>query len=45
VGGRVAAHAKRKLNYRFHLIRDANLINAFALPGGTSLLARGFWTR
>ncbi|MGD0939457.1 MAG: M48 family metallopeptidase [Terracidiphilus sp.] len=41
VGGRVAAHAKRKLNYRFHLIGDANLINAFALPGGHVFVGQG----
>ena len=41
VGGRVAAHAKRKLNYRFHLIGDANLINAFALPGGHVFIGQG----
>ena len=41
VGGRVAAHAKRRLNYRFHLIRDANLINAFALPGGHVFIGQG----
>jgi predicted Zn-dependent protease len=41
VGGRVAAHAKRKLNYRFHLIGDVNLINAFALPGGHVFIGQG----
>jgi predicted Zn-dependent protease len=41
VGGRVAAHAKRKLNYRFHLLADANLINAFALPGGHVFIGQG----
>jgi predicted Zn-dependent protease len=41
VGGRVAAYAKRKLNYRFHLIGDANLINAFALPGGHVFIGQG----
>ena len=41
VGGRVAAHAKRKLNYRFHLIGDSNLINAFALPGGHVFVGQG----
>jgi predicted Zn-dependent protease len=41
VGGRVASHAKRKLNYRFHLIGDANLINAFALPGGHVFIGQG----
>jgi predicted Zn-dependent protease len=41
VGGRVAKHAKRSLNYRFHLIGDANLINAFALPGGHVFIGQG----
>jgi predicted Zn-dependent protease len=41
VGRRVSAHAKRKLNYRFHLIGDANLINAFALPGGHVFIGQG----
>jgi predicted Zn-dependent protease len=41
VGRRVAAHAKRKLNYRFHLIADADLINAFALPGGHVFIGLG----
>jgi beta-barrel assembly-enhancing protease len=41
VGKRVASHAKRKLNYRFHLIADANLINAFALPGGHVFIGQG----
>lgn len=41
VGGRVASHAKRKLNYRFHLICDSNLINAFALPGGHIFVGQG----
>jgi predicted Zn-dependent protease len=34
VGSSVSRHARRKLDYRFHYIPDANLINAFALPGG-----------
>jgi predicted Zn-dependent protease len=41
VGKRVASHAKRKLNYRFHLVGDANLINAFALPGGHVFIGQG----
>jgi len=41
VGGRVAGHAKRKLPYRFHLVPDANLINAFALPGGHVFVGKG----
>ena len=41
VGQRVAAHAKRKLSYRFHLIADPMLINAVALPGGHVFIGRG----
>jgi len=41
VGSKVAAHAKRQLPYRFHLVSDANLINAFALPGGHVFVGRG----
>jgi len=41
VGKRVAAHARRKLTFRFHLIPDANLINAFALPGGHVFVGQG----
>jgi predicted Zn-dependent protease len=41
VGTRVATHARRKLNFRFHLIADANLINAFALPGGHVFVGQG----
>jgi predicted Zn-dependent protease len=41
VGSKAAAHAKRRLPYRFHLVPDANLINAFALPGGHVFVGRG----
>jgi beta-barrel assembly-enhancing protease len=41
VGARVAANAKRRLNYRFHLIADRDLINAFALPGGHVFIGQG----
>lgn len=41
VGGRVASHAHRKLDYRFHLIPDAHYINAFALPGGHVFIGLG----
>lgn len=34
VGSRVAGHAKRKIEFHFHLVPDPHLINAFALPGG-----------
>jgi len=41
VGGHVAAHAKRKLVWHFHLLRDRNFINAFALPGGHIFVGTG----
>ena len=41
VGERVAAHARRKLDFRFHLVADRNLINAFALPGGHVFIGQG----
>ena len=34
VGSRVARHAKRKIEFHFHLVPDSDLINAFAVPGG-----------
>jgi beta-barrel assembly-enhancing protease len=39
VGARLAAHARRRLNYRFHLVPD--LINAFAMPGGHVFIGQG----
>jgi len=41
VGARVAAHAKRKLAFRFHLIPNVDLMNAFALPGGHVFIGQG----
>ena len=41
VGSRVAAHAHRKLPYRFHYIRSSDFINAFALPGGHVFVGAG----
>jgi len=41
VGRAVAGGARRKLDYRFHYIPDANFTNAFALPGGHIFLGRG----
>lgn len=41
VGGRVAARAQRKLAYRFHLVPNEYLINAFALPGGHVFIGQG----
>jgi predicted Zn-dependent protease len=41
VGDRVAVHAHRRLPYRFHLIADPDLVNAFALPGGHVFIGLG----
>jgi beta-barrel assembly-enhancing protease len=41
VGRVVAAHARRKLVYRFHYIPNPNFVNAFALPGGHVFLGQG----
>ena len=41
VGLRVAAHAHRKLQYRFHYISQSDFINAFALPGGHVFIGAG----
>jgi predicted Zn-dependent protease len=41
VGLRVAAHAHRKLPYRFHYIPRSDFINAFALPGGHVFVGAG----
>jgi predicted Zn-dependent protease len=41
VGRMVAAHARRKLDYRFHYIPAANFVNAFALPGGHVFMGKG----
>lgn len=41
VGMKLSAHAKRKLDYRFHLIADRDFINAFALPGGHVFIGQG----
>ena len=37
----LAAHAHRKLPYRFHLLANPDLINAFALPGGHVFVGLG----
>jgi beta-barrel assembly-enhancing protease len=37
----LAPHAHRKLPYRFHLIPDASMINAFSLPGGHVFIGEG----
>jgi predicted Zn-dependent protease len=41
VGGAVSSHARRRLDYRFHYIPDAGLVNAFALPGGHVFIGKG----
>jgi predicted Zn-dependent protease len=41
VGLRVAAHAHRKLPFRFHYIPWPGFINAFALPGGHVYVGAG----
>lgn len=41
VGTGVAAHATRKLPYRFHYIADEHFVNAFALPGGHVFVGEG----
>jgi predicted Zn-dependent protease len=45
VGGQVAAHAKRRMQYQFHLISNPDLINAFALPGGHVFVGQGLLDR
>lgn len=41
VGARLAAHAHRKLPYKFHYMPDINFVNAFALPGGRIFIGAG----
>lgn len=41
VGARVAAHAHRKLPYRFHYVPQFSFVNAFALPGGAVFIGNG----
>jgi beta-barrel assembly-enhancing protease len=41
VGDRVASRAHRRLPYRFHLVAESNLIDAFALPGGHVFVGLG----
>jgi predicted Zn-dependent protease len=45
IGLRVAAHAHRQLPYRFHIVPDRDLINAFALPGGHVFVGLGLADR
>ena len=41
VGTTVSAHAHRQLPYKFHLIPNRALINAFSLPGGHVFVGEG----
>jgi predicted Zn-dependent protease len=41
VGGAISLRAKRQLPYKFYLIPDRNLINAFSLPGGHVFVGEG----
>ena len=41
VGDRLAAHAQRKLPYRFHFDPDPSFKSAFALPGGEVFVGGG----
>lgn len=41
VGMTVSSHAHRHLPYRFHLIPNRSLINAFSLPGGHVFVGEG----
>jgi beta-barrel assembly-enhancing protease len=41
VGRGVSGRARRQLDYKFHYIADANLMNAFALPGGHVFIGKG----
>jgi predicted Zn-dependent protease len=41
IGGRLASHAHRRLQYRFHLVSDRSFLNAFALPGGHVFIGLG----
>ena len=41
VGAVVSSHAHRRLPYRFHLIPNRSLINAFSLPGGHVFVGEG----
>ncbi|HKV05574.1 MAG TPA: M48 family metalloprotease [Candidatus Acidoferrales bacterium] len=40
-GSHLAAHAHRRLPYKFHYLPDASLVNAFALPGGHVYIGAG----
>jgi predicted Zn-dependent protease len=41
IGGAMSLRAHRQLPYKFHLLPDKNLINAFSLPGGHIFIGEG----
>ena len=41
VGAAISLRAHRRLPYRFHLVPDHNLVNAFSLPGGQVYIGEG----
>jgi predicted Zn-dependent protease len=41
LGSKLAAHANRKLPYKFHYIPEKYFVNAFALPGGHVYVGQG----
>jgi predicted Zn-dependent protease len=41
VGGAISLRAHRQLPYKFYLLPDKNLINAFSLPGGQVFIGEG----
>lgn len=43
VGQAVASHKRRPLDYKFHYMPDAHLVNAFALPGGHVFIGKGLF--
>jgi len=45
VGSRLARHAHRKLPYRFYLLPNTSMINAFSLPGGHIFMGEGMLKR
>jgi predicted Zn-dependent protease len=45
VGADVAAHSSRRLAWHFHLLPQADFINAFALPGGQVFIGQGLFAQ
>ena len=43
VGQTVASRKRRALDYKFHYIPDARLVNAFTLPGGHVFISKGLF--